>query len=159
MEITYRTHRSYLFVLLAGALAAGSIVALGACAPESGEGDEVDSAELVGAPDDATTDEAALTSTLFVGAPLKTTSDLNLRTGPATTNSVIHVIPSGSVVTLVQAAPSDGWYKIDHDGSIGWSSGTYLAAVSASSAPRDAAISRAISAVGFSYFWGHGRFR
>lgn len=158
MNLTQRPHRPFLFAALAAASAAGAIVALGACSVDAAEGG-IDSEELIGAPEDVTTDESQLTGTLTVGAPLKTTSDLNLRTGPGTTNSILHVIPSGGNVTLVSATPTDGWYKINHDGTVGWASGAYLVAVSASSAPRDAAISRAISGVGFSYYWGHGRYR
>jgi cell wall-associated NlpC family hydrolase len=158
MNLTHQPHRPYLFIVGAAAIAAGAIVALGACSVDAGEGG-IDSEELVGAPEDVTADTSALTGSLTVGAPLKTTSDLNLRTGPSTTNSIIHVIPNGGNLTLVQSSPTDGFYKVNHDGTVGWASGSYLVAVSASSAPRDAAISRAISGVGFSYYWGHGRFR
>src|SRR6185369_1058975 len=105
MGRTNLPHRSYQLALVAGALAACAIVALGACAPETGEG-ETDSEELIGAPEDITTDDAALAGSPAVGAGLKTTSDLNLRTGPSTSDSVLHVIPSGDVVTVVQSAPS-----------------------------------------------------
>lgn len=158
MNLTHQPHRPYLLIVAAAAIAASSIVALGACAPDAAEGG-IDSEELIGAPEDVTADAAELTGSPAVGTQLKTTSDLNLRAGPSTADAVIHVIPSGAIVTLAQSAPSSGWYKINHNGSIGWSSGTYLEVVPVSSGPRDAAITRAISSVGFSYYWGHGRFR
>lgn len=98
-----------------------------------------------------------------VGTSMVTTTDLNLRGGPATSYSVLDVIPSGSAVKLVEAQPVDGWYRVDFNGTVGWSSGKYLEVGSAESGgtttARSEAITRAQSAVGFSYWWGHGRFR
>ena len=83
------------------------------------------------------------------------------------------VIPSGANVTTVNVSqPSGGWYNVKYNGVTGWSYGSYLNLVSQpstggnptptptptpSSSGRDGAISRAQSGVGFSYWWGHGR--
>jgi len=102
-----------------------------------------------------------------VGSTLQTTVNLNLRSGVGTSYSVLTTIPSGANVTTVQADPSSGWYNIKYNGTVGWSSGTYLVFVSSpstggggggtTSSPRDELITKAKSGVGFSYWWGHGR--
>ncbi|MFT3771363.1 MAG: SH3 domain-containing protein [Minicystis sp.] len=93
---------------------------------------------------------------------------MNLRTGPSTSYKILHVVPNGSKVTVVASSPSNGFYKIKHNGVIGWSYGQYYKTSTStgggstgggSSSARDAAIARAKSAMGFSYWWGHARFR
>ncbi|MFT3842035.1 MAG: SH3 domain-containing protein [Myxococcaceae bacterium] len=125
----------------------------------------IDNNPLTGAPEDAASSGSALSGSYAVGSTLKTTANLNLRTGPSTSNSIRLVIPDGAHVTTVAAAPSNGWYNIKYNGTVGWSSGAYLAYVSAppntggstiTSADRGGAILRAKSGVGFSYWWGHG---
>ena len=121
---------------------------------------EISSDVLTGAEETGTID-SELKSSVSAGATLKTTTALNLRTGPASGYHVLHVIPAGAHVTAVSSAPHDGWYHIRHSGTTGWSYGSYLTMVSSSgsSAPtqRDAAVARAKEGVGFSYWWGHGK--
>ncbi|HEY4122378.1 MAG TPA: SH3 domain-containing protein [Byssovorax sp.] len=93
---------------------------------------EVEDDELVGA-DDAASGADALTGTLTVGATLKATADVNLRTGPSTSNTILQVVPNGSTVTVVAAAPSNGFYQVNHNGTVGWSSGSYYTLVSSGS--------------------------
>jgi hypothetical protein len=78
------------------------------------------------------------------------------------------VIPEGSQVTLVAPDPVNGWYKIKHNGTTGWSSGKYYTVVEIAgegggdqpaTTARDTAIERAKAGKGFSYWWGHGRWR
>jgi uncharacterized protein YgiM (DUF1202 family) len=111
-------------------------------------------------------------STGTVGAAtLVATTDVNLRNGPSTDNAVITVVPTGASVKVVNATPQNGFYNIDYQGSVGWSSGKYYTESGATgggtggtgtggttSSVTDAAMARAESAVGFSYWWGHGRF-
>jgi len=121
---------------------------------------EDDSEELVGA-EETDTFEGAASGSHPVGTTMTTTANLNLRSGPSTDKSIFHVIPQGAKVTLVASDPVNGWYNIDHDGTVGWSSGQYLTVSDGgqSSSAREAAIGRAKSAKGFSYWWGHARFR
>ena len=107
----------------------------------------------------------ALTGELPIGSKLRTTTTLNMRTGPATTFSVRLVLPEGSdVLTVNTTKPENGWYNISFNGVEGWSSGKYLEQVidpdptdPADPTARDLAITRAKEGVGFSYWWGHGR--
>lgn len=79
--------------------------------------------------DDERTAEA-LTGDVAVGATLTTIADLNLRASASTSGSVLRVMPEGSNVTVVEASPSNGFYRVKYSGAIGWSSGKYLSAAS-----------------------------
>lgn len=126
---------------------------------QGGEGTELTSA------DESATIEGELSAGVAIGSTLKTTTGLNLRSGPGTSYAVRLVIPGGATVTTVNtASPSNGFYNIKYNGVTGWSSGAYLTLVSSPSTggtgtatARDAAIVRAQAGVGFSYWWGHGR--
>jgi hypothetical protein len=100
-------------------------------------------------------------SAIVGGKAVVTASELNLRTGPSTSYSIILVMPHGTVVNV--SASSQGWYKVDDAGHVGWCSGLYLSPVSSptppptnGTTPVDTAIERAKSGVGFSYHWGGG---
>jgi hypothetical protein len=114
----------------------------------------------------------AVTAALPIGSTLTATSNLNLRTSPSTSSSVLHVIPTGAeVVTVNTTTAQNGFYNVKHAGSVGWAYGSYLTLVQSGgggdagggggggggSSARDAAITRAAGGVGFSYWWGHGR--
>jgi len=143
------------------AVAASALVMFGvaACAPP---GAETDNESLVGADETTATSDDALSGNVAVGTTLVSTTNVNLRSGPSTSKSILHVVPEGSKVTVVDAAPQNGFYKIKHDGTVGWSYGAYYKVQSAdppaSTGARGDAIARAKSGVGFSYYWGHGRF-
>jgi uncharacterized protein YgiM (DUF1202 family) len=150
------THR---LIALAAALAAASLMSAVGC---SATPEEPDSDSLVGAPEDVVTKGEGVSGSLAVGSTLVSTTDVNHRTGPSTSYKILHVVPQGSKVTVVESSPKNGFYKIKHNGTIGWSYGQYYkpaASSSPSSTKRDAAIARAQSGMGFSYWWGHARFR
>jgi uncharacterized protein YraI len=138
-----------------------------ACAPPSGEPES----SAVEGSEETETSADALTGSVAVGATLQTTAGLNFRSGPSTSKSVKYVLPEGATVIVQQSSPQNGFYKVKHDGSVGWAHGNYLKVIDdgsssdpgdedpPSSSPRDLAITRAKSGVGFSYWWGHGRFR
>jgi uncharacterized protein YraI len=154
------------------------------CAAASGGGDASD--QLVGANENGDDDRGAqsMSGPVAAGATLATTANVNLRTGAGTGFTILHVIPSGALVTVVDGTPKSGWYNIKHAGAIGWSYGVYLSpsggttggggtttggggtttgggttggTTSGGSSTRDDAITRAKEGVGFSYWWGHGR--
>lgn len=60
-----------------------------------------------------------------IDSSLISTSNVNLRKGPGTGHAVIAVIPKGSTVKAVNPEPQDGFYQVDHQGAVGWSSGQY----------------------------------
>ena len=160
---------------------------IGCAADGMGTGD----GPLVGADD---TNTAQITASYPIGSTLQTTGNLNLRTGPSTSNHVLLVIPSGSrVVTIDVTAPQNGFYKVRYGSTSGFSSGTYLRFISApatdpgtapggttdpdagtptgtdpdagaptgtgtgtGSTALDTVFQRAVSGVGFAYWWGHG---
>lgn len=158
MTSQFRTPIAALFTLIA-ALVVG-------CAPGTSD---PESETLQGADETIASGEDGLTGSVPVGTTLRSTTGVNLRTGPSTSKSILYTVPEGSKVVVQQAAPSNGFYKIKHNGTIGWSYGAYY--VIDSPAPpddddgpstgtvRQQAIQRAKAGVGFSYWWGHGRFR
>ncbi len=144
---------------LSFSLAAASVVFAMSALPACSGGD--DSEELVGANEDLGTTADGITGSLEVGTTLRATTNVNLRKGPDTSNAILHVVPSGADVTVEVADPQNGFYKIKHDGTVGWSSGKYYTSVAAPggnlSAGRQEAINRGKSVKGFSYYWGHGK--
>lgn len=74
--------------------------------------------------------QEGVSGTLPVGTVLKTTGNLNFRTGPSTGYRVIRVLYKGTEVPTVSKDPSNGYYQIEHDGTVGWSHGNYLMVVS-----------------------------
>jgi len=138
------------------ALALGSFV-VPAC---SAGAEDPDSEELVGAPETTDSRDDAVSGSLPVGTTLAATTNVNLRTGPSTSKTILHVVPDGAHVTLQQSAPQNGFYKVKHNGTIGWSFGKYYTkATSGGSSSHPVAMARAKSGKGFSYWWGHGRYR
>lgn len=141
------------------------LVALAGCSAEYAptESERLSSADEVG------TSTEEITAAYPVGTTLRTTANLNLRTGPSTSHSIIVVMPDGSTVTLVRSSPQNGWYNVRFNGHTGWAYGRYLRLVSTPSdrgsdgsgggSPTavERAMERARAGVGFSYWWGHGR--
>lgn len=60
-------------------------------------------------------------------AAARTTTALNMRTGPSTGYAVITVIPGGGRVEII--GRSGGWCHVDYRGYRGWSSCRYLGGV------------------------------
>ncbi len=170
--------------LLALACAAG-------CSAERGT-DAPTSSELVGAPEDdgvGGRDAESVVGAVTVGQTLKTNANLNLRASPSKSAKILLVIPKGSVVTVLTAAASGGFYHVRFAGTAGWVYGLYLDKTAPTvapppasdagtgtdagpttppptdagpmtppaSGPIDVMVSRAKAGVGFSYYWGHGR--
>jgi cell wall-associated NlpC family hydrolase len=141
---------------------------------EEGVGDNGDDGDADGALTAADDDGAPIgtvTQSLTVNGKMRATANVNLRKGAGTSFSVLAVIPSGTIVTLLDATPKSGFLNVQFNGTSGWSSATYLAEVTTGGtgggttggtvdldgAPSaDNAIARAKKAVGFSYYWGGG---
>ena len=139
----------------------------GTAGDSAAEGDVLTGVEEYG------TLSSELSAGVALGSTLRTTANLNLRTSASMSAQVRLVIPSGASVTTVNVSqPSGGWYNVKYNGVTGWSYGSFLNLMSSpspagggtptptptpTSAGRDGAISRAQGGVGFSYWWGHGR--
>jgi hypothetical protein len=147
-----------------GLVACAALFGLNACAAD--DLGAVQNETLSGADEGASAD--SITASYPVGSVLAATANLNLRTGHSTSYHVLVVMPSGSHMTVVNAHPTSGWYNVRYGSTTGWAYGAYLRVVSTpssgggssggSSSGVDGAITRARAGVGFSYWWGHGRF-
>jgi hypothetical protein len=130
--------------------------------PACSGGDDLGSEDLIGADESVASTTEGVSGSIAVGSKLKSTANVNLRTGPSTSYSILHVVPTGSEVSVVASEPKNGFYKIKHNGTTGWSSGQYYTKVSSDggggggtlSAGRQEALERGKSIVGFSYYWG-----
>jgi hypothetical protein len=138
-----------------------SIPLLAACGGQASV--ELESEALSGA-DETGVLEGALSTGVPTGASLRTTSNLNLRTKPSLESTVLRTLPAGSRVTAVTGKPSGSWYQVTHNGLSGWSHGGWLRLEAAPTpgsggvgSSRQGILDRAKSGVGFSYWWGHGR--
>ncbi len=156
-------------------VAGAAVLALASAACGVGIAENVSSVELVGVDDSqplptpvTPSDPDVVPEPIATGTQLVTTADLNLREGPSSNDNILVVMPKGSEVTTVDdKGPQNGWYNVAFNGLVGWASASYLKpsvppVASTPDAPsdataRDAAIARAQKAVGFSYWWGHGR--
>jgi hypothetical protein len=122
-----------------------------------------------GVADAGSGDGGAATCTRYTaGALYEATSDVNLRRGPATSEAVLEVVPTGAVVSVTATGCAvGGFIPVRHQGVSGWSFASYYRPYTAPSGDagaagaftRDDAIARARQSVGFGYWWGHGRWR
>lgn len=108
--------------LLARSFAITALALLAACGSAG-------TSDTEGAPETGD-DNQSLSGSASSGATLVTTTSVNFRSGPSTSKSIIDVLPSGTHVTVVDSAPSGGFYHVKHDGATGWVYGAYLAAAS-----------------------------
>lgn len=65
---------------------------------------------------------------------VKTTANLNMRSGPSTSYKILVTIPKGTSVK-VSARASSGWYKVSYGGRTGWISNKYVTTGSVCPAP------------------------
>jgi rare lipoprotein A len=78
-------------------------------------------------PEEEGATDSAITGTVNAGDQYQTTSRLNLREGPSTSDDIIVTLPLNTTVTIVDGTPENGFYKVDTDKGEGWVFGTYLA--------------------------------
>ena len=89
---------------------------------------------------------------------VNTTAGLNVRTGPSTSYAKIATLSYGQSVNVLST--SNGWSKINYNGSIGYVSSQYLSSsstdssTSTTSSSVNKVISLAKSLLGKSYVWG-----
>jgi hypothetical protein len=81
--------------------------------------------------DDESFSADALSGSLPIGSTLRTTGNVNFRTGPSVSNGVIAVLAAGTeVVTVNRTTPDNGFWNVERQGEQGWVSGKYLGLVS-----------------------------
>ncbi len=138
--------------------------------PEDAEGDVGDdTADGAIVPvDDGSSNLGQVVQGLTANGKMRATGNLNLRKGAGTSFAVLAVIPSGTIVTLLDPTAKNGFLNLEFNGTAGWASGSYLVAVASTGsgsggstsvdgpASPDNTIARAKAAVGFSYYWGGG---
>ena len=67
-----------------------------------------------------------------VGTKFTTTADLNLRKSASTSGTILDVVAKGSTVTAVASSPTNGFYQVSHEGTVGFMYGAYLNKVASS---------------------------
>lgn len=58
------------------------------------------------------------------------TDGVNLRSGPGTTYGILTTAPYQKTATVLNATPSNGFYQVNYQGSVGWAHGDYWNVVS-----------------------------
>ena len=81
---------------------------------------EPESGLLQGAPDDNSVSVDGLSGSIAIGSTVRTTADVNFRTGPSTSYSVLRVLPEGTELTTVdQKTATNKFYAVKQQGSKG----------------------------------------
>lgn len=57
----------------------------------------------------------------------RATTDLNVRSGPGTSYSVVFVLPRNAVVNVLDCTAGPAWCQVSYQNRAGWASATYLA--------------------------------
>lgn len=110
-----------------GSLLSGlAIVTLGLGLGGCGKADEPEVTDVTGVAEEDGVSADALTGSRPVGSTLKTTANLNLRTGASTSANIMLTMPRGSSVTVVTSEPSGAWYQVKYGSRSGWAHGNYL---------------------------------
>jgi uncharacterized protein YraI len=86
------------------------------------------SADDPGADETAVSAADAVTGRIAASSKLVTTTRVNLREGPSTSDTVITVLAAGTSVTVTTGTAQNGFYEVDADGEHGWVYGIYLSA-------------------------------
>lgn len=94
--------------------------ALAACSLEVDESQQVSEGELE-------TNSAAIISGVSRGSTVQVTATdgVNVRSGPGSTYGVLVTTPYGKTATVLNATPSNGFYQVDYQGTVGWTHGDY----------------------------------
>ncbi len=102
-------------------------LALGGC----GAAETPESTEVSGADEESAVSADALTGSRPVASTLRTSANLNLRSGASTNAGILLTMPRGSSVSVVTSQPSGAWYQVKYGSRTGWAHGNYLIAPNA----------------------------
>jgi Fungal chitosanase of glycosyl hydrolase group 75/Bacterial SH3 domain len=81
--------------------------------------------DLVGVDESTDTTEGGVAGAMSVGTKLIATTNVNLRASASTSGTILDVVASGAEVIVKVSSPTNGFYKVEYNGTIGWSSGKY----------------------------------
>ncbi len=98
----------------------------------------------------STTASSSSSGGVAAGATMVATADVNLRSGPSTSDSIVDVIPDGSTVTLLSGTEQNGFYNVQYQSETGWSSASYLELSSSSSSSTSSTSSSSSGATSWS---------
>jgi hypothetical protein len=68
---------------------------------------------------------AAVISGATRGATVRAVEGVNLRSGASTSSGVLLTVPAGQTATVLDPTPSGGFYKVNYQGTVGWTHGDY----------------------------------
>ena len=97
--------RSLLSLFLLGALGAG-------CGGEVPQGD-------------VESNTSAIISGASRGSTVQAVEGVNLRSGPSTAYGILLTVPAGKTATILDPTSNGGFYKVDYQGTVGWTHGDY----------------------------------
>jgi len=112
-----RTHATSQFCRFAALMAVAFSFAACVAQPED--------LDVVGVDESTATTEDGVTGALAIGSKLIAQTNVNLRGSASTSATILDVVLSGDEVTVKASNPSNGFYKVDYKGLVGWSSGKY----------------------------------
>lgn len=112
--------------LWTAATAVGLTLLFGACSPATPS----DSQLLTGVDETVDSNTEGVTGSIPVGSQLRTTANLNFRTGPSTGYKVLRVLSMGTTVEVVESTSSNQFYKVKHNGTVGWAHGGFMTVAS-----------------------------
>jgi hypothetical protein len=70
---------------------------------------------------------AAVISGATRGATVRAIEGVNLRSGAGTSYGVLLTVPAGQTATVLDPTASGGFYKVNYQGTVGWTHGDYWA--------------------------------
>src|SRR6185437_12450490 len=95
-----------------------SLLALALALPLFAVGCAADNGDAAGEEEGST--DSAISGSQEVGAQFQTTTRLNFREGPSTSDSVIRVLAVGAVVTILDSDPVSGFYNVQNGEDTGY---------------------------------------
>lgn len=84
-------------------------------------------------------------SGVAAGATLQTTTDLNLRAGPSTSDAIVATMPMGSTVTVIAVPATNGFLEVRYAALSGWAFAEYLTAPASAPPPAGSGAAPAVS--------------
>jgi len=140
------------------------LVALAILAACGRSGSDVSSEALVGSEEGVQYEPLAVSA----NSQLRVDANVNLREAPSADARISMILPVEATVSVTdRTTPENGYYFVSYLGRSGWAYGAYLvpsivklgtSTAALTDAQRDNILDRANLSMGYSYWWGHGRF-